>query len=694
MADRVGQQLGNYRLVRLLGQGGFAEVYLGEHVYLDTTAAIKILHTRLDDEDVEHFRAEARTVARLVHPNIVRVLEFNVQEGTPYLVVDFAPNGTLRKRHPRNIPVPLSTIVGYVMQIASALQYAHEQKVIHRDVKPENMLIGRRNEILLSDFGIALVAQSSRYSSGNGKVQDMAGTIAYMAPEQIHAQACPNSDQYSLSIVVYEWLSGARPFQGSFTEIAVKQTMAAPPPLREKIATLSPEVEQVVMKALSKDPKDRFEDVQAFAVALEHAALEAPGNVFATGDVSLLQTQTPSSVETIQLSNQEGLSADLDLLTVPSLPPLNPPPNTTSLLREASSSLETPAVDQEQISPLPPVVVRQAPLLSRRRVILGLAGAAILGAVGGGVALLTHEMQPPPASSTEEGSLLYTFRGHTGLVWSTAFSPDGQRVASASGDETAQVWDATTGDHLNIYSRHKDSVYAVSWSPDGGRIASASYDKTVQIWDATFGDPIYTYRGHSSWVWTAAWSPNGRHIASAGGDSTVRVWNSAGDGQSLIYTGHTAPVYSVAWSPDGSRIASAGADGTVQIWDAANGKHLSTYRAQSTSIWAVTWSPDGKRIASAGDDKTVQIWNAGDASHLFVYPGHTDFVYTVAWSRDGKRIASAGDDKTVQVWDAVNGDHRYIYHGHSAGVRSVSWSPHDNRIASASWDRTVQVWVA
>src|SRR6266567_4675992 len=142
MADRVGQQLGNYRLIRLLGQGGFAEVYLGEHVYIDTTAAIKILHTRLDDDDVEHFRAEARTVARLVHPNIVRVLEFNVQDGTPYLIVDYAPNGTLRKRHPRSIPVPLATIVGYIKQVASALQYAHEQKVIHRDVKPENMLVG------------------------------------------------------------------------------------------------------------------------------------------------------------------------------------------------------------------------------------------------------------------------------------------------------------------------------------------------------------------------------------------------------------------------------------------------------------------------------------------------------------------------------------------------------------------------
>src|SRR5947209_228990 len=228
MADRVGQQLGNYRLLRLLGQGGFAEVYLGEHIYLDTPAAIKVLHTRLASDEVEHFQTEARTVARLVHPHIVRVLDYGVEGSTPFLVIDYAPNGTLRQRHPRGVALPLPTVVSYVAQIADALQYAHEQKVIHRDVKPENMLMGRRNEVLLSDFGIALVTQSSRYNSTQG-LQDLAGTIAYMAPEQIQSQAIPSSDQYSLAIVVYEWLSGTRPFQGSFAEIAVKHTLALPP---------------------------------------------------------------------------------------------------------------------------------------------------------------------------------------------------------------------------------------------------------------------------------------------------------------------------------------------------------------------------------------------------------------------------------------------------------------------------------
>src|ERR1700730_5781214 len=151
MADRVGQQLGNYKIIRLLGEGGFAEVYLGEHIHLGTEAAIKVLHTQLTNEDVEQFRNEARTIARLKHHHIVRVFDFGVEGKTPFLVMDYAPYGTLRQRFPRGSALPVSSIVSYTKQVASALQYAHDQKFIHRDIKPENMLLETEHEILLSD---------------------------------------------------------------------------------------------------------------------------------------------------------------------------------------------------------------------------------------------------------------------------------------------------------------------------------------------------------------------------------------------------------------------------------------------------------------------------------------------------------------------------------------------------------------
>lgn len=227
MANRTGQQLGHYRLVRLLGHGGFAEVYLGEHLRLGTQAAVKVLYTRLAGKDnQESFEKEARTVAHLKHPHIVRVLDYDVEEDTPFLVMDYLPNGNVRRSHPKGTSLPLETIVSYVIQVASALQYAHDQKVIHRDIKPENLLLDQDNSIVLSDFGIALIAQSSRYQS----TQEVAGTAAYMAPEQFQGHPHRASDQYALGIVVYEWLSGERPFHGTFSEIASQHLFVPPAP--------------------------------------------------------------------------------------------------------------------------------------------------------------------------------------------------------------------------------------------------------------------------------------------------------------------------------------------------------------------------------------------------------------------------------------------------------------------------------
>jgi tetratricopeptide (TPR) repeat protein len=271
MVDRVGQQLGNYQLVSLLGQGGYAEVYLGQHVRFKQQAAIKVLCAQLSSAEAEHFQHEAETIAQLSHPAIIRVLDFDVQDGVPFLVIEYAQGGSLRQRYPKGSQVPLPQIVTYVQQVADALQYAHDQKLIHRDIKPENMLLGRRQELLLSDFGIATVA----HSSGSLSTKEAVGTLAYMAPEQIEGHPREASDQYALGCVVYEWLCGERPFDGSPTEVMVQQLSMPPPPLQGRVDTISPSIEQVVLRALAKDPRARYPSVHDFAAALEQASLPA-----------------------------------------------------------------------------------------------------------------------------------------------------------------------------------------------------------------------------------------------------------------------------------------------------------------------------------------------------------------------------------------------------------------------------------
>ena len=159
--QRLNQQFGNYRLLSLLGQGGFSEVYLGEHVYLKTQAAIKILTMRLEQDELAHFLSEARIIAHLEHPHIVGVHDFGLEGEKPFLVLSYAPHGSMRQRYPRGSALPVAEIVTYARQISSALQYAHTQNLIHGDVKPENILIGRGEELLLSDFGVAVVASRS-----------------------------------------------------------------------------------------------------------------------------------------------------------------------------------------------------------------------------------------------------------------------------------------------------------------------------------------------------------------------------------------------------------------------------------------------------------------------------------------------------------------------------------------------------
>jgi serine/threonine protein kinase len=268
VVERIEQQLGDYRLLRLLGKGGFANVYLGEQIYLKRPVAIKLLHTQVTEFQQEDFLKEAQHLANLAHPHIVRVLHFAVEKGVPYLVMEYAPNGTLRKRHPHGSQLPLEAIIFYVKWIADALQYIHDQKLVHRDVKPENMLLGANQEILLSDFGLVAVAHATASLTLEGQT---GGTPLYMAPEQLQGKPRPASDQYSLGVVVYEWLCGQCPFNGPLAEVVTQHLHVPPPSLQKRLPKLSPAIERVVFTALAKDPKQRFASVREFAVALEQA---------------------------------------------------------------------------------------------------------------------------------------------------------------------------------------------------------------------------------------------------------------------------------------------------------------------------------------------------------------------------------------------------------------------------------------
>ena len=238
---------------------------------------------------------EAKTIASLKHPHIVRIYDFGLEQQNAYIVMDYALHGTLRDCHPRGSIVPLPQILSYVKQVGAALSYTHGQKLIHRDVKPENMLLDEQHQIQLSDFGIATIVHRTE----SIQIQNITGTIRYMAPEQFRGYPTPASDQYSLGILIYEWLCGECPFQGtSFIEMGMKHATAPVPSLRQKVPTLAPEVEQVVFTALAKEPKQRFATIRDFVDALEQASQPQKTsylNTFISPRVNKREKQNPQA---------------------------------------------------------------------------------------------------------------------------------------------------------------------------------------------------------------------------------------------------------------------------------------------------------------------------------------------------------------------------------------------------------------
>ncbi len=676
MVDRVGQQLGNYRLLRLLGRGGFADVYLGKHLHLNTLAAIKVLHVRLIGSNSEQFRSEARVIASLTHPYIVRVLDFGVENGIPFLVMDYAPNGTLRHLYAKNTPLSPRTIVPYVTQVAAALQYAHERKLVHRDIKPENMLLGQNHEVLLTDFGLVSTAQSSTSLS----TKETAGTIHYMSPEQIQGKPRPASDQYALGVVVYEWLTGVRPFNGTYWEIVTQHLTVPPPPLREKVPEIPPELEEVVLIALEKDAHRRFASVRAFANALVQASALGPS----ISSIPTLILPSPKSFSTSPIPKEhesvvapaaeQNLDADMLVLA----PPDHTIPDAATLPTPSSPNISTPPLRRRK--------------LSRRAVLAGMAGLATAVGIAGGVGWWALSRTARPLYPTSH--TLYTFRGHHDAVYDVEWSPDGKRIASTGNDHFVKIWSPATGEEFLSFNPTAAQNAAV-WSHDGKRIAFGGEDRLVQVHDTTTGSLLFTYSKHVMTVHTIAWSPpDDKRIASASADHTVRIWDPNSGTTFFVYSGHVDRVWSAAWSPDGRRIVSASEDQTARVWDAGTGNTSIIYRGHTGSVIIAAWSPDGLRIASAGDDHTVQVWDADTGIHLLTYQGHTSKVWTVDWSSDGKRIISGGADTTVQVWDAATGDQLFVYRNHTGTVWTARWSPNGQLIASSSTDRTVQIWQA
>ncbi len=293
MADMTGKDIGRYHILEQLGEGGMAIVFKAYDTRLEREVAVKIIRRgafppELLDEVLKRFEREAKSLARLSHPSIVKVHDFGEHEGSPYLVLEYLPGGTLKRL--LGHPMPWQEAVRLILPVARGLAYAHQRGILHRDIKPANILITENGEPMLSDFGIAKILEGEQATSLTSSGMAV-GTPEYMAPEQWKGQTTQQSDIYSLGIVLYEMIAGRKPYTADTpAAILIKQATESLPRPTQFGIDLPDDVEFMLIKALEKDPAFRFAEMNAFVAALE--GLLEPGTLY-TGKTASASTPPP-----------------------------------------------------------------------------------------------------------------------------------------------------------------------------------------------------------------------------------------------------------------------------------------------------------------------------------------------------------------------------------------------------------------
>jgi eukaryotic-like serine/threonine-protein kinase len=665
-----GQRIGNYKIESVISRGGQATVYKCRHLMLERVDAVKVMPGLVTNNDraFADFRQEGKIAARLLHPNIVTVHDAGETDGVFYIAMSYVEGPNLytfctsldRNHGQRLTEAATRRAIRLFHQVAVALDAAHGERLVHRDVKPANILVAHAGDeeerVVLVDFGISKLLDESQ--SAVNLTDGFRGTLPYAAPERLIGETGDGRcDQYSFACCVYHCLVGEPPFpRRRQEEIRQAHLNTLPPSASERSGALPPAVDAVFSRALAKGPNERFPTCEDFVADLERAMSAPTEPTVTVGQVPTDDGRRRTAEE------PSGLSAPSRV-------------RRTGLLRRVS------LVGALVVLPILVVVSYVfAPFLPRP---FGLPDPANAGTA--------------TPTMNDDGRLVHVFSGHTGIVWSVAFSPHGELVASGGDDGMVRLWNPVTrGPVGQPLAGHADAVRSVAFSPDGELLASGSEDGTVRLWDPSAGRPVgrSLLVGHDGWVNSVAFSPDGRLLASGGADQTVRLWDPAtGQPVGRPLTGHGGAVRSVAFSPDGKLIASAGADQTVRLWEPTSRQTILSFRSPLGSVTSLAFSPDGKLVACAIEDGTVRLWSTTTGQQVGgQMTGHSSGVISVAFSPDGKLLASGGDDGSVRLWDAATGKQvGRPLSGHTSGAKDVAFAS-DGTLASGGGDHLVKLW--
>jgi WD40 repeat protein len=660
----------DYELVAEIARGGMGVVWRARQDGLERDVALKMILTGqlATSAQVIRFYTEARAAARLAHPGIVPIHEIGEEEGQHFYTMRLMEGGSLAQLLKAG-SLPPEEAARLVSGVARAIHFAHQRGVLHRDVKPSNILLDADQKPHIADFGLARLAEQDSAVSHSGMVL---GTPAYMAPEQAAGRAEETTvaaDVYGLGAVLYEALTGVPPFQAETPLQTLRLVMdAQPAPPRGRNSALDRDLEVISLKCLEKEPGRRYVSAAELADDLDRWLAGVP-----------IRARPSSFLERLVswARRKPGLATSLGALIAILCLALA----ITSLLLlkvEQESAARASALSLEEGQRLAfqsLVVVEENP---GQGLLLALEAAARAPSVNARNALLV---------SLEACRERRRFLGHEGRVGHCSFSRDGRRIATASADGTARVWDTLTGETISICRGHEGRVSSVVFSPDGGRVITAGADGTARIWDAVSGKELVVLRGHEHALKGASFTRDGERAFTVG--HTLRAWDTD-SGRVLYQIAHGDEITGARLDHDGGRLATVARDHTAGIWDAATGNSLARLSVPESPVFDIQFSGDGRRLAVASGT-VARVWDAFSHRELCVARGHRYEVYCLRLSRDGSRLATGSEDFTARVWDVDSGRELRLFH-HEHRVVRVDLSPDEDYLLTASWDLTARVW--
>jgi WD40 repeat protein len=676
-------EIGDYEVLAEVGRGSMGVVYKGRQLRPDRLVALKMILAgeHASPQSVRRFLSEAEAVARLQHPGIVQIFEVGQQGPLPYISLEWVEGGSLGARLAAK-PLTAAEAAGLVAALAEAVHHAHLRGVIHRDLKPTNVLLTPSGQPKITDFGLAKRLDGEPGLTASGAVL---GTPSYMAPEQAAGQARdvgPPADIYALGVLLYECLTGRPPFRtASAADTLLLVIRQEPVPPRQLQPRVPRDLETICLKCLEKEPARRYGSGQELADDLVRFQQGRP-----------IYARPVSRVEKVWRWGRRN-------------------PALAAMTGLAAAALAAVLVLSIGFAMHQAQALKKAQLLSASLAFDQGLTLCEQGDAGRGMLWLGRALQIAPEDAHDlrrvirinlgawgrQLTPLHAILPHSDPVQGLAVSPDGSHVVTVAGKKTAFLWQTAGPTFLGEAFGHDEvQVTAVACSRDvpvlltGSASLFRAAPATARLWDLDSRQPLETPRKLEGMVYAVALSPDGQTLLTGNHNNRAYLWRRTAS-QPIILP-HDGEVRAVAFGPDGKMVATGSADKHARVWDGVTGQLIGKPLSHPDTVLAVAFSPDGRLLATGCIDGKVRLWEAANGKTVGSPLAHPSVVGTVTFRRDGKTVLTGCFDGQARLWDLATGRAWLAPLAHEGEVTAVALAEDDKAIWTASNDRLVRQW--